>query len=396
MADSLYFYAGWLIDGSGSPAARRQLIETEDGMVTRVRSVRDSSEIRNLAYVDLSMCTLLPGLVDSHVHLTLSGSEDVELRSNQLGYTYEQTKPFMADRLYRYLQMGILAVRDGGDAGGFALRCAREVRPDGNAPVTIRAAGKAWHALGRYGGFIGRAPLTGVSLGRSVWDQENGEDHIKIINSGINSVTEFGRQTRPQFTSDEMTAVVKEGRRRGLPVMVHANGVDPVRLSVEAGCSSIEHGFFMGPDNLAGLAERQIFWVPTAFTMKALSYCLPAGSTEADIARRTSDHQVEQIAAAMKLGVRVALGTDAGTIGVRHASAVVEEMRILMEAGYSTEGAIRCASAEGAQLLGVQDELGQVKKGMPASFLAVKGSPEGLPASLGAVQAVYVRGVKAF
>ncbi len=137
--------------------------------------------------------------------------------------------------------------------------------------------------------------------------------------------------------------------------MVHANGKLPVKIAVEAGCASIEHGFFMGRDNLQRMAEHKTFWVPTGFTMQGYANQLPSGTLEADMALRNLENQLQQLMWARELGVRVAVGTDAGSLGVHHGSAVLEELRLFMQAGYSIQEAIRCATRNGAALLGLQD-----------------------------------------
>ena len=95
------------------------------------------------------------------------------------------------------------------------------------------------------------------------------KDHIKIVNSGLNSLKEFGKETLPQFGAEELSDVVKIAGKCGRRVMVHANGKKPVAAALAAGCNSIEHGFFMGVENLKIMAEKGIVWVPTACTMKA-------------------------------------------------------------------------------------------------------------------------------
>jgi imidazolonepropionase-like amidohydrolase len=199
-------------------------------------------------------------------------------------------------------------------------------------------------------------------------------------------------ETAPQFSLGELEAAVRAARRRGRPVMVHANGRLPVELALRAGCSSIEHGYFMGEDNLKRMADARIFWAPTAFAMKALSERLPPAQSET--ASRNLEHQLAQIARAREIGVPTAVGTDAGGFGIRHGEAFTEELKLFAQAGFSPEEIIRCAAAEGARLLGLERELGVLRKGMPAGFVVVPGSPACIPESLDRVRAVYFRGVR--
>ena len=96
-------------------------------------------------------------------------------------------------------------------------------------------------------------------------------DHIKIVNSGLNSFAEFGKETLPQFDVEELKKLMSAAKEHNLETMVHANGRRPFQTAVAAGCDSIEHGFFMGNDNLKTMADEAIFWVPTAETMDGVN-----------------------------------------------------------------------------------------------------------------------------
>jgi imidazolonepropionase-like amidohydrolase len=95
---------------------------------------------------------------------------------------------------------------------------------------------------------------------------------------------------------------------------------------------------------------------------------------------------------ARELGVRLAAGTDAGSFGVRHGVALAEDLKLIIEAGFSVEEAIGCATSAGARLLGLDHELGRLAPGMPANFIIVPGPPSSLPDSLADVKAVCVNG----
>ncbi|HKI48598.1 MAG TPA: amidohydrolase family protein, partial [Desulfobacteria bacterium] len=158
---------------------------------------------------------------------------------------------------------------------------------------------------------------------------------------------------------------------------------------LEAGCSSIEHGFFMGKENLALMADSRVFWVPTACTMKAYGKYAGESGGEGRMALRNLEHQLEQIATAKAFGVPIALGTDSGSMGVCHGSALVDELGLFLDAGFSIEEAIQCASLNTATLMGL-DGRGIVKKGMRADFVVAKGHPSELPEGLKSVSKIHV------
>src|SRR5208337_5078906 len=110
---------------------------------------------------------------------------------------------------------------DGGDIGGNTLRY---IKQNDTSGVDVKCAGKGWRAPGRYGKIIGRIPESGSTLVESIRSNRDVIDHIKIINSGLNSLNEFGREARPQFNRDELEAAFQDARKLGQKVMVHANG----------------------------------------------------------------------------------------------------------------------------------------------------------------------------
>lgn len=383
--------AGWVIDGTGGPARRNVLLLVQSGRIRAMPPFPPDEPVPEDT-VDLAGHTLIPGLVDAHVHLCMSGTPDPETRSRQMHAGYDDIRPMIEAHIKEHLRRGVIAVRDGGDSTGHALRFRLEDLPRSGLPILLKCAGRARHAPGRYGGLIGRPPMEGAGLDEDIRRDGRPSDHIKIINSGINSLTRFGNQTRPQFAFDEMRRAVLASRELDLPVMVHANGRVPVLESVEAGCASVEHGFFMGMEPMSRMAGLGTTWVPTACTMSGYAGILPMESPEARGAVRILEHQLEQMRHAIRLSVPMAVGTDSGSPGVHHGLAVAEEMGLFMKAGMDVEEAVQCASSRGARLLGAENELGLLKEDMPATFVVLKGPPGGMPQSLREPAAVCVRG----
>lgn len=392
MAESKRIIAGSLIDGSGGPILHEVLLRIENGLIASVEPLRgDFPESKRAEATDLSHCTLLPGLADCHVHLAISGTANLEKPRNRFHPSRQQADALISEHLAGLLRAGILAVRDGGDPAGNALRFKRERRSDA-PPVSIKAAGKGWHAPGRYGKIIGAAIPEDATLAERISEQADRPDVVKIVNSGLNSLTEFGKQTHPQFELHELQHAFEVARTLGLKTMVHANGVHPVGMSVLAGCDSIEHGFFMGRENLERMAENRTFWTPTACTMKAYCQVGRPGSVEIEMAKRNLDHQLEQIAYARRAGVRLVIGTDSGSPGVCHGTSFIEEFGLFMAAGLTLEEAVRAGSFDAAVLLGLEGELGRIEPGKPATFIAVRGGASDFPEALERLDRVYLRG----
>ena len=400
--------AGWVVDGSGGPAIENVLLTVSDGTITQIEEAIPE-KTRQQEVTDFSHCTLLPGLIDAHIHLFMSGTEDLDIRENQLTLRFEDVAGGIQKRLGDLIACGIVACRDGGDRHAYTLRYKRDHLNGNTFPIQLKVAGAAWHQRGRYGKMIGKSPQGSTSLGQSIYANNQFVDHIKIVNSGLNSLIRFGKETSPQFDVMELKEAVATGKRLGCKTMVHANGKKPVEIALKAGCHSIEHGFFMGADNLKRMADKQIFWVPTAMTMKAYrdtferrrinpetrnhfqNSSLPQINKMTRVASQNLEHQLEQIRQAKELGVTIVLGTDAGSIGVHHGKSVQEEVRLLVTAGLSVAEAIQCATLNGARLLDLNDQ-GVIAKGAVATFMAVRGSPQDLPDSLDRIVSLYIKG----
>lgn len=389
--DIRHILAGFLIDGTGRSIQKKMLLTVIDGKIAGIEKYTSDSGAALSQFTDLSHCTLLPPLVDCHVHLWMSGTVDKNIRERQLTADYEELHPVIARHLQDLFAHGVLAVRDAGDRGDFTLRY--RANESLNEGLVLRAAGRAWHGRGRYGGFIGRTPGEYESLAEAFVKDPGSGETVKLINSGLVSLSAFGKETKAHFSREEIAGLVDAAAKIGRKVMVHANGREPVRLALEAGCHSIEHGFFMGRENLALMADKGAFWVPTVFAMKAYANNLAYTRTKADphVLGKIIANQLEQLATARELGVQVALGTDAGSLGVLHGESMVEEMKLFLRAGYSLEETIGCATANGARLLDV-DDVGLLVKGRPATFLIARGTPAQLPRKLSYLEGMYIAG----
>ena len=393
--DTHYIKAGWMIDGTGAPIQKNVLLTVKNGTIIDISSLNSDDLPHSSTITDLSSCTILPPLVDSHVHMALSSSTDPEVRKLQLSASYADRRPRIAEHVHYLFSHGVLAVRDGGDLLAHVLRYNKEtiagkIKKD---PVILKTTTQAWHQKGRYGSFLGKSPAEGESLTTAAAKEIDSVDHIKLINSGLNSTTEFGKETAAQFSFEEIEDLVSRMKKKNKKLMVHANGHTPVQEAVDAGCHSIEHGFFMGDENLKRMADKQTFWVPTAVTMKTLLDNWEPGTRvgNRDVISKTLESQLEQMSKAKAYGVRLALGTDAGCPGILHGESVVEELRLFMTAGYSLVEAVQCASCNGAALLDV-DTIGPIAKGRPAHFIVARATPAMLPRKLSYLEAIYIDG----
>ena len=390
MQNKTYIHAGYLIDGSGNPPVANRLLVIESGKITAIEPFSTGLGLADSQVTKLAHCMLLPPLVDSHLHLFMSGTTDRVVRDRQLTESCDALNPVISRHVQDLFNHGVLAFRDGGDHGGCGLRYMREI---GHPGVTGVMTGRAFHKRGRYGTLIGRSPVENETLAQAYHRCHDDIDQVKLVNSGLNSLKIHGKQTKPQFSGSEIAELVLAAEADGRPVMVHANGVEPVRSAVQAGCRSIEHGYFMGEENLNLMADTGCVWVPTLFTMKAYGLYADPRENQVDsaVVAKNLEDQLRLLQKAREIGVTVALGTDAGSLGVLHGESMVEEMKLFLQAGYTFAETIRCCSCNGSKLLGL-DKSGLLEKGAPATFLVARGTPAQLPRKLSYLEGIYIDG----
>ncbi len=368
----------------GTPAPPQEaLIYVQEGKVAAISPVnqpegceRNGPAEESLNVLELPGCTMVPGFIDCHVHLALDG-RDFSRAQQQWTAPGELLERVKAD-LTNTLERGIAAVRDGGDRAGIGLEVKQLVATGRLAGPLVLACGHALHRQGRYGSFLGPG-LTPKELEKAVDSlARQGVDHLKILVSGIVSFSEYGRVGGPQFTRDELQRIVYRARSRGLRVMAHASGDDAVRLAVEAGVDSIEHGYFISEESLHRMAAQGIAWVPTVIPVAGqVRGKLRAQYTarEIEVITRTWRRQVEMIKKAQEMGVILGVGTDAGATGVCHGRGFLEELLLYREAGLSPADILLAATRNGAAILGLGHLLGCIEPGRPAFLVAVEGNP---------------------
>ena len=298
---------------------------------------------------DLGDVFLTPGLIDAHVHLDLDPG----------------SRPDLMERVRLAAGYGLAAVRDGGDQCGRVLKA----RPMIQDLMYLASPGVAMFAPGRYGAFLGR-PVDGLEAMRQTVHEmvRLGADHIKALASGPVSLKKFGLVGGPQFDMARLTCLSLLAKKVGLPFMVHANGPEAVAQCLAAGVDSVEHGYFMGKENLAKLADAQTAWIPTIQPLASLLARETCPATR-DILAGTIEGQVKQLAAARRYGVRAVLGTDAGAPGLAVGPGLYQEMYWWRQAGYSTQEILSAATSGPAELMGSPNKLGRLVTGAPA-FMA--------------------------
>ncbi|MEW5899810.1 MAG: amidohydrolase family protein [Bacillota bacterium] len=381
--DSWVIRAGNLFTGKEKSLKQNVLLRLQGGAIEKILPAPAGEEPeqilvgagvrRGWKFLDCSKLTVLPGLVDCHVHLALDGVDFQGAR--QQWDEPAKTREQVARRLAQTLAAGVLSVRDGGDRAGVGL-LAREMVKNGALPgPVVAASGCALRKSGMYGSFLGPG-VNGDLAGAFRRLAAAGVDQLKVLVSGIVSFREYGRVGPLQFSPDELNFVVVQAHQAGLKVMAHANSDAAVTIAVRAGVDSIEHGYLMSRTTLKMLAQQGVAWVPTIVPVAVQATRSDLFSREQlTVIEKTYRQQLEAIAEAAELGVTLGVGTDAGSPGVPHGAGYLQELRLYRRAGLEPAAILAAATVAGAQIAGAGQWAGPVEEGRPAGLIAVKRNP---------------------
>ena len=378
MEPALTLWGARVIDGRGHVQERASVIVSGD-RITHSEPVTGDRPPGGA--IDLRGRTLLPALIDAHVHF----SSDVDRspgfgppeplkgeppRRRELGY-------FVLARAARaFLEAGILTVRDVGSYDDEALAVRDGIRlglVDGPRVLTCGRIVSATAPGGRIFGTMYREADGVDEMRKAVREQiRRGADFIKVMATGARSVLDEDPEPA-QLTRAELQAVVEESHRMGRRVAAHAEGIGGARLAVEEGVDTVEHGLSLHrePQLLERMAERGIVLVPTLTTFHDLAARFTARFAPALVeqAKRQLEEAVRTLQAAARLGVPIAMGHDSGPPGD---DAV--ELVHMVRGGLSPLQAISAATSGAATALGLGD-CGTIQPGRVADLLVVDGNP---------------------
>lgn len=369
------YRAARIIDGVSEQALAGHALLLEG---SRIVGIARAAELgSDVPVTDLGDCTLLPGLIDSHVHLVDDGSPRPRglVETESRGMTLLRS----AQRASNSLRAGVTALRDMGAPTGVIPTLKDAARAGVAESPTIVCCDTQLTITGGYGrreNVLGREVDGADDMRKTVRKLfKDGADFVKLMASGQVSNAGAGLEAA-QFTLQEMQAAVDEAHRFGRKVAVHAVGLKSIEVSVAAGVDCIEHGNFLTEALAARMAECGIFLVPTLLPYRVLADP-PAELVLPDDVRRKSqvawEKSLEAVRLARAAGVAIGAGTDSGGPCIAHNS-VAREIALLIEAGLPAMQAVHSATRINAQILGL-DDAGTLQAGKTADVLAVDGDP---------------------
>jgi len=381
-------HAGRVIDGVANQAMAERTIVVDGGRIVAIESGYRAPSAADRV-VDLKDSTLMPGLMDMHVHITSEYSRTSELdRFKKDGPDVALDGAMFAERT---LQAGFTTVRDLGDGFRASIALRNAINAGKIAGPRIFAAGKSIATTGGHAdptngwadhlGGANVGPLDGVVNGEEQAAQavrqryKEGSDLIKITaTGGVLSVAKNG--LNPQFTEDEIRSIVQTARDYGFKVAAHAHGAEGMKRAVRAGVDTIEHGTFMDEETMKLMKERGTYYVPT---ITAGAWVFDRSKEEGffpALVRPKAAMIGPQIqgtfAKAYKAGVKILFGTDTG---VSAHGQNAREFVLMVESGMPAMEAIKSATSVSAKYLEIDDRLGTVEVGKLADLVAVPGDP---------------------
>jgi imidazolonepropionase-like amidohydrolase len=370
MADGIVLTGARLIDGTGAPPLEGAAVVVEDGRVSRVESTP-----AGLTGVDLAGRTLMPSLVDAHVHVT--SFDTPRAMKGQEPIAPEVKHHFIASGLRRMLRMGITTVRDVGAFGDDLLHARRAVRLGAIPGPRILTCGRivsATSAGGRHFAGMYREADGPEEMRKATREQfRRGADFIKIMTTGARTC-ELENSSPAQMTRAEIATVVEEAHRMGYRVAAHCEGLDGTRLAIEEGVDTIEHGLELhrSPELLDELARSGRVLVPTLSCFFHVSENRGSAWAPAlvDLAHGQLEEAHRTVEAARRAGVRMAMGFDSQP----HGQSALELVR-MCRAGLTPMEGIVAATTGGATACGLDEHVGTVARGKAADLLVVDGDP---------------------
>jgi imidazolonepropionase-like amidohydrolase len=379
MTDSrILLRGGQVFDGTGEAPKLADVVIAQ-GSILEVGGGLDGD-----VEVDVSGATILPGIIDSHVHVTGSGVDLMERLNQPFSYQFYTA----ARNLKVTLETGVTTVRDAGGADlGMQRAVADGLLPGPRMLLSINIIGQTGgHSDGWFpSGY--EVPLIHPHPGRPAAIADGADELRKVVRELLRAGADVIKMcttggvlsprdepTHTHFSPGEIDVVVAEAAAAGRAVMAHAQGTEGIKNAVRAGVRSIEHGIYLDDEAIDLMLERGAWLVPTLVAPRAVLAAASLGAqlpqAVIDKAMEVSEAHIASVKAAVAAGVRIAMGTDSGVGPHGHN---LDELPLMRDCGMSAEAVLAAATSGSAELCGLQDSTGRVAPGLAADLIVVEG-----------------------
>ncbi len=374
-----------LIDGTGTDPRVGITIWVRDKYIEAIGPEDSVSYPEDSVVYDADGGYVMPGLIDAHLHIAYTGHPDLShLVIKNLPSYFVICATVHAHKL---LHAGILSVRDAGSLA-YAAIALRQAVAEGLVPgPRVRACGYGLKMTGGHGDSF-YSPIVEVSQpglantpdeARKVarMNLKMGADHIKIISASGGVMSSGTEPGAAQFTLEEIKAAVDVAHKAGKRVMAHLHGTRAIKNALLAGVDSVEHGSLLDDEAIEMMLERGTFLVPTLLAVHRIIEHGEAGGIPDYAVRKAKEIREKHMASfqrALEAGVKIAMGTDAGTPYNIHGENL-NELPLMVEAGMTPMQAIVASTRMGAELLDLADQVGTLEPGKLADMVVMDGNP---------------------
>jgi imidazolonepropionase-like amidohydrolase len=362
-----------VFDGTGAAPVPDQAIAVEGRRIAWMGPAAQAPSFSPETIVDGQGGTVIPGMINCHTHVANDGEGDL------FAQVQADSLPISTIRGVKNLQIallsGVTSVRDCGAADNLAIELSKAV-DEGMVPgPRIRAAGRVITMTGGHGHFIGRQADGPVGTAHATRAEIAGGAHfIKVMATG-GVLTKGVHPNQTALQVDELTAVAREAHNAGRRVASHAIGGQGIKNALAAGIDSIEHGFYLDDESLETAVSQGTFLVPTLIAVNRIVENpdqIPAWVVEK--AKGESGHHRESFLAAVRSGMKIAAGTDAGTPFNPHGE-LPSELELMVEYGLSPTEALVAATRNAAENIDLLHEVGTLEVGKLADLVLLAGDP---------------------
>ena len=382
-----FIRADRLIDGTGAAPIENAVLKIEDGRIAAVIPAGESSALGGADILDFPGCTILPGLIDTHVHLNLPG--DGTILEDAMRETEGVLLATSAHSALTALRAGITTVRDLGAAGRTSIDLRRALKLGYGEGARIVACGQPITITGGHTWYFGGESDGVDDLRRKVRELcKLGADFIKVMASGGGTIGTLSY--KPSFTQEELDVIVEEAHALGRKATAHCLCAEAIDAAIHAGFDQIEHAGFItdargnqafDPAVAERLARSGIPVTSTLAVGGAVLKTLRAKSEltaaeQAMLTRWVKMHgdNLAQFRTLREMGVRFVAGTDAGWRFTAFDHLPLE-MALMQEGGMTALEAIHAATGFAAEVIDIADEVGTLKAGFAADVIVVEGDP---------------------
>lgn len=371
---TILFRNGRVIIGTGE-VIEKGTVTINSNLITNIGITKKIQPSKKDTVFDISGKTILPGMIDAHVHLCLDGSPDPI--ASVARDSIPQITLKAAHHAMLTLEGGVTTIRDMGGRGYVDIAIRDGIESGLIQGPRMICSGKPICMTGGHGWQFGREANGTDGVRGAVREQlKAGVNLIKLMATG-GIMTKGVEPGSTQFTLEELIAGVEEARKAGRRTASHAQGNEGIKNSLWAGINSIEHGIFLDDEAIELMLEMKTYFVPT---LSAPYHIARAGTKKGvpafavEKSKSTMKDHWESVKKAHKAGVSIAMGTDAGTPFNCHGENL-RELELLVKAGFTPIEAIVATTKTASEVLGLEKRIGTLEKGKLADLIVLDGNP---------------------